>query len=165
MTSEIWLGIREFVIDVVQYGFPTIAIGLSILSYIKSRKSDDIRDRLLVVEEELKRYALEEKKKEIEDSRKACIEARIVPTGNRNYKLKIWNSGKAKAYNIDYKVPEEYKSMFYRDKIPYEYLDAGKNFEEHVIVSMSSPSVIKITTLWEDEDGKSFTKEQIVEVR
>jgi hypothetical protein len=150
--------------DIIKYGFPTIAIVISILSYLKSRKSDGIRDRLLVVEEELKQYALEEKKKEIEDSRKACIEARIVSIGNHNYKLKVWNSGKAKACNVDYKVPEKLKGMFFREKTPFEYLEAGKNFEEHVIVSMGSPSKVRITTLWEDEYGESCTKEQIVQV-
>ena len=156
--------IRSIAAGVVQYGFPTIAMVISVLSYLKSRKTDKVKDRLLVIEKKLKSYELEEQEKKKKEASKACIEARIVHQGNQKYKLKIWNSGKAKAYNVDYKLPEGSEDFIIRDKAPFDYLESMKSFEEHVIVCMGSPSKVNITTLWEDENGEKFFKEQIIQV-
>ena len=45
-------------------------------------------------------YELEEREKEKENATKACIEARVYNISKGKYALKIWNSGKAKAYRI-----------------------------------------------------------------
>ncbi len=88
---------KGFFVDLVKYGFPTVAIIISIISFIDSRKTKKIQSRLYNVEEKLKKYDLEEKEKEREDATKACIEARIINISKNNYRLKIWNSGKATA--------------------------------------------------------------------
>lgn len=159
-----WLLIKELVIDLVKYGFPTIAFLISIISFLNARKASKITDRLLVVEEKLKIYELEKIEKQREDSQKACIEARIVSIGNHNYKLKIWNSGEATAYNVDYEVAEEFSKFIIRDKVPFEFLEKAKNFEERVVIFDGAPSKTSITTLWEDSEGNAFSKKQIVEV-
>jgi hypothetical protein len=81
-----------------------------------------------------------------------------------NYRLKVWNSGKATAYNVDYMIPEECKGMVFKDKVPYEFLESGKNFEEIVLVHSGTPNKFKVTTTWQDEQGNSNSKEQIVTV-
>jgi hypothetical protein len=161
---EAWANFKEIFIDLVKYGFPTLAIILSVISFIDSRKANKVRDRLNDLEEKLKRYALEDKEKEREQASKACVDARIVKISKNNYKLKVWNSGKVTAFNVDYEVPPEYKGVIWRDKVPYEFLEPGKNFEEHVIVYTDTPRKFTITTTWEDENSIKYKKEQILTV-
>lgn len=161
---ELWSQFKEIFIDLVKYGFPTVALVLSILSYIDSRKANKIRDRLNEVEEKLKKYELEEKEKEREEATKACVEARIMKISKNKYVMKVWNSGKATAYNVDFEIPKEYKSMVWREKVPYEFLEPGKNFEELVMVHNGTPNKFKVTTTWSDNQGKPYSKEQIVTV-
>jgi len=161
---DLWLKFKDFVIDFVKYGFPTIAIVLSILSFKDSRKANKVKERLNKVEEKLKKYALEEKEKERVEATKACVEARVINISRGSYKMKIWNSGKATAYNVDFEIPEEYNAMVWRDKVPFEFLEAGKSFEEHVLVHYGSPDKFKITTTWTDKEGNPYSKEQIVTI-
>jgi len=162
--AQVWLLFKEFFINIVKYGFPTVALGLSILSFRDSRKAKKVQDRLNEIEEKLKKYELEEKEKEREEATKACVEARVMKISKGNYRMKIWNSGKATAYNVDFKIPEEYKGMVWRNKVPYEFLESGKNFEEHVMVHMGTPNKFKVTTTWTDKQGNLYSKEQIVTV-
>lgn len=127
---KLWVNFKEFFIDLVQYGFPTIAIILSIISFIDSRKAGKIQDKLNELEEKLKKYELEEKEKEREEATKANIEARVVKISKGNYKMKIWNSGKATAYDVDFVIPEEYKDIVWKTKVPYEFLESGKNLKK-----------------------------------
>lgn len=161
---ELWLQFKEFFIDLVKYVFPTVALGLSILSYRDSRKANNVQDRLNEVEEKLKKYELEEKEKEREEATKACIEVRVMKISKGDYRMKIWNSGKATAYNVDFMIPEENKGMVWRDKVPYEFLESGKSFEEHVMVHSGTPNKFKVTTIWLDKKGISYSKEQIVTI-
>ena len=96
--------LKEISINLIQYGLPIIAIILSILSFIDSKKANRLQGRLNQVEERLITYELEEKEKEREEATKACIEARIVKISKNNYRMKIWNSGKATAYNVDFQL-------------------------------------------------------------
>lgn len=70
---EIKIYIKYF----VNYGIPIIALLISILAYIDSKKVSKVQLQLNKVEEELMQYKLEEKKKELEESTKACVEARV----------------------------------------------------------------------------------------
>lgn len=162
--SEIWLHFKVLFIDIVKYAFPTVAILLSILSYKDSRKASKVQDRLNEIEGKLKKYELEEKEKEREEATKACVEARVMNISRGKYKMKIWNSGKATAYNVNFSISEEYKGMVWRDKVPYEFLESGKSFEEHVMVHNGTPDKFKVTTTWTDDKGRSYSKDQIVTV-
>lgn len=162
--TEIWLEFKEIFIDLVQYGLPIIALMLSILSFRDSRKANKVQDRLNELEEKLKKYELEEKEKERQEANRACIEARIIRISKGKYVMKIWNSGKATAYNVNFRIQEEYKNRVWREKVPYEVLESGKNFDEHVIGYDGCPSKLKVTTTWEDNNGEAHSKEQIVPI-
>jgi hypothetical protein len=160
--TDLWLQFKEFFIDLVKYGFPTVALIVSIVSFKDSRKANKVQYRLNEVEEKLKKYELEEKEKEREEEKKACVEARIVNISKDNYILKVWNSGKATAYNVDFEIPEDHKGIIWREKVPYEFLESGKSFQEHVILCMGSPKKFKIITKWENEQGNSYSKEELL---
>jgi hypothetical protein len=74
----------------------------------------------------------------------------------------LWNSGKASAYNVDFEIEEEYRGFVRRDIVPYEFLEPGKSFEEHVFVHDGTPHKFKVTATWRDKEGNPYSKEQIV---
>lgn len=155
---------KEFFIAIVEYIFPSIAIILSIFSFRDSRKANKITNRLNELEEKLKRYELEEKEKEREQAEKALVDARIVKIAKGKYRLKVWNSGKATAYNVNFEVPSECEDMIMKDKVPYEFLEPGKSFEEIVIFYYGALEKFKIIITWENKNGEFFSKEQMLSI-
>ncbi len=156
-----FLFLKEMFRDVVNYGLPLIAIVISSISLFQSHKSSKLQNRINVLEEKNKLYELEEREKEKENATKACIEARVYNISKGKYALKIWNSGKAKAYDVDYRIGEGYSLDTIRQKVPYEFLEAGKSFEEHAIVHSGTSRKFIIVTEWKNEIGESFHKEQM----
>jgi hypothetical protein len=154
--------IREVIDTFIGYVVPFIAIAISIFSFHESRKVNKVQLRVNEMEEKLKKYELEEIEKVREAANKSIVEARIYNVSKGKYRLKIWNSGQAEAYDVDFQVPEELKGIVFRDKVPFEVLEPGKSFEEHIIVHMGMPHKFSVKTIWKDADGEQYEKEQIV---
>ena len=142
---------------IIKYAFPTIALIISWLSYKNSKKINNL-------EEKLKKYELEKIEEKRKEANRSCVEARVINISKGKYRIKFWNSGKAIAYNVNFEVEESYKGMVFKDKVPYEILETGKNFEEIVVVAMGMPSKFEIITTWEDKQGKKHSKTQIVSI-
>lgn len=166
-----WQNAKEVIKDLVNYGLPLAAFIVSIVSLKRSNKSQEVKIKLSAVETQLQKYELELKKymlKEIaeEEDKKdqACVEARLIHIAAGKYKLKIWNSGKATAYKVDFDVLEKDSLVISKTKEPYEFLDSGKNFEETAFIHLSSSPKFKITTRWEDSSGKQFSKENLCSI-
>ena len=70
----LWKDIFDIVIG---YGIPFIAIAISIASFHESRKVNKVQLRLNEMEEQIKKYELEEKEKVREAANKSIVEARI----------------------------------------------------------------------------------------
>lgn len=109
----------------------------------------------------LKKYELEKIKKEVNREKKAFIDARIIKISQGKYKLKVWNYGDATAYDIDVEIPSEYNIVLMKDKMPFEYLESGNGFEEHVVVHMHSSRKFKVICKWKDKNGEQHSNEQI----
>lgn len=165
---EYWNIFKDFIKDVALYIMPIAAVIISLVALKKSNDTVQVRVQLSELEQKIKEYELALKEHELEKIRqqenqeqKACIEARIINISKNKYKAKIWNSGNATAYNISVSIPQEYQIMLIKDKMPYEYLEPGNSFEEHVIIHMGSSHKFKITSQWENEQGEVFTNEQL----
>ena len=137
-------------------------IALSIVSLYESRKINKVQLRLNEMEEKLKKYELEEIEKEREAANKATIETRIYNVSKGKHRLKIWNSGQATAYDVDFEVPKELKGLVFRDKVPFEVLEPGKSFEESVIYYNGMPPKFTVKTTWKNASGDKCEKEQLV---
>ena len=154
--------IREIIDVVIGYVVPIVAIVLSIFSFHDSRKVNKVQLRLNEMEEKLKKYELEEIEKEREAANKAIVEARIYNVSKGKYRLKIWNSSQATAYDVDFEVPEKLKGLVFRDKVPFEVLEPGKSFEESVIYYNGMPPKFTVKTTWKNASGEKYEKEQWV---
>jgi hypothetical protein len=161
---EIWLEIKPYAVNIVSFGFPALALLISILSFLDSRKANKVQERLHQLEEKLIIFELEEKEKERDEADKTSVEVRIYNVSKDNYRMKFWNSGKGTAYNVDFVTPEQLKGIVWRDKVPYEFLEPGKSFEEHVMVYAGVPRKFIVIITWSDSIGNTFSKEQIVTI-
>ena len=154
--------IREIIDVVIGYVVPIVALAISIVSFHESRKVNKVQLRLNEMEEELKKYELEKIEKEREAANKSIVEARIYKFSKGKYRLKIWNSSQATAYDVDFDVPEELKGLVFRDKVPFEVLEPGKSFEESVIYYNGMPPKFTVKTTWKNASGEKYEKEQLV---
>lgn len=153
----IWDCIKEGVTYIV----PLIALLLSIVSLCKSGKGQKLQVRVSELELKLKQYEVAELEKKKTEADLACIEARVINISQGKYKLKVWNSGQATAYKVSAAVDKDANLMIMGSKMPFDFLAAGKSFEEHLIVHGGTADKFKIVTTWEDAAGQSHQKEQM----
>lgn len=158
--------IKEVIKDIALYVMPIAAFGVSVIALIRSNKSLGVKVQLSEMQEQLINYELEIKRHEYEkmqesEKKRACVEARIINVAKNKYKLKVWNSGDIKVYNINVTIPPEYSITIMKGKMPFEYLEPGNSFEENVIVHMGSARKFKIKISWEDEQGNQGFNEQV----
>lgn len=154
--------VREIIHAFTIYVVPLIAITVSIFSFYESRKVNRVQFRLSEIEEQLKKYELEDRIKAKQAAKEAKVEARVYNISKGNYKLKIWNSGQATAYNVDYEVPIELSRLIFREKVPFEVLESGKSFDEHIVFFNDMSRKFSIKTIWKDEADNAHEKEQII---
>ena len=113
MIEEIFMFLKDTIKDIALYVVPIAALGLSIISLHRSSRIAKVENKLKEYDLLLKEYELEkiehEKQKEIEQKNKADVKARIYKISDRKYKIKIYNCGEGIAYNVDYRIPEEYQ--------------------------------------------------------
>lgn len=153
---------KEVIINIINYVVPIVAIFLSLISLLISSKNLKIQTRVIKLEEKLKSYELNEKEKELAESKIACVEARVYCLSRDKYRLKIWNSGKATAYNVDYLIQDNVSHGIVREFAPYEFLEAGKSFEELVVVHSGTVRKFVLMTTWSDGEGNIFSKDNII---
>lgn len=160
--------VKEVIKDVAIYIMPIAAVVVSVTALKKSDKCTQVQVKMSEVEQKLqeydlalKKYELEKIEREVNQEKKACVEARIIKIATGKYKLKVWNSGDKIAYNIDVEIPSEYNIILMKDKMPFEYLNPGNGFEEHVVLHMQSSRKFKVICRWEDENGEKRSNEQI----
>ena len=163
-----WNVAKGIIKDVAIYIMPIAAFIVSLVALKRSNETMKVQIQLSEVEEKLKEYELALKKHELEkiqaeenEEKKANIEARVIKISKGNYKLKVWNSGNATAYNIVVSIPEEYRIIIWKDKMPFEYLEPGNSFEENVVIHMQSASKFKVISEWEDDKRNKFSNEQL----
>ena len=139
------------------------ALVISIVSLIKSNKASKLQQKVSELDARLKAYDLEEREREKEAQNVACIEARAVKFSPRKQKIRISNTGKARAYNVSFDVLDESISgFFFKDKTPFKFLDSYEHYDEVVVLYANFPSTVEVTTRWENEEGKEFTRENIL---
>lgn len=155
--SDIWSYVKEGVTYIV----PLVALLLSIISLCKSSKGQKLQVRVSELELKLKQYEVAEIEKKKAEADLACIEARVMKISSGKYRLKVWNSGQATAYKVSVIVDKNDNLMIMGSKMPFDFLEAGKSFEEHLIVHMGTADKFMITTAWEDADGQAHQKEQM----
>jgi len=145
---------KSILIIVVTYILPIVSFIFSVFVFVKSR-------RINKIEEKIKQYELDKIEQEKRIEPKANIEARITKISSGNYRIKVWNSGNATAYNVDYDIPSECRILLHKQITPFEVLEPDEYFEELIILTTSSNRKYKVITKWNDQAGNECSHEKI----
>ena len=137
------------------------SLAVAVISLIKASKAQKLQNKLSEIELKIKNYELEKFNAEKAEAEKTLVEARVIHVSKGNYKLKVWNSGNATAYNVSAVFEEGSQIRIWGDKMPFEELEPNKSFEESLMMHMGSARKFKITTTWEDASGEKHEKVQI----
>ena len=165
-TISIW---TEYVLPFIQTWGALIVAALSIViatvSLFMSSNAQRLQNKLNELELKLKRHELDKVNKEKETENTANVEARIIPMGNDDYRLKIWNSGNGTAYNVTVRFIDDprIRIMDGDEKMPFEKLESKKSFELRLLTYMGSAKKASVVTEWIDFSGIARSNTQIVD--
>jgi hypothetical protein len=137
------------------YIVPIIALILSIISLVRTRKVGKLEQQIREYDAIIKKAEAEKIVKESLAKPRADIDARVTKVSKNHYKLYVFNKGDGRAYDVDYSFEEGSSVHSIKRITPFEELNPGDHFEEPAIVMLSgSGPKFKITLSWRDEDGE-----------
>ena len=134
-------------------------------------KLNDQQKLLNKQQELLNEYQLQKSKEEILEKKQALIEANVYKTsdrkGNPIWRMKVYNKGKAKGSNINFKSEtlSNDQGIIITDGLemfPLPSLLPQGSVELSIILFTSHQPMHKIRFTWEDESGKERFQEQDV---
>jgi hypothetical protein len=140
-----------------------MAFLLSAYATWKTIKFNDRQKSLIESQEKLNQRLLEKEDSESTVEKKADLGATFIKLGSTQYRLKIWNKGKATARNISIDFPEGNDCFIESDinsKFPMETLDTHQSVELIAAVCMGTKNKHMIKLCWADDF--SPTNEKIV---
>jgi glycosyltransferase involved in cell wall biosynthesis len=140
-----------------------LALLLSAYATWKTVQFNEKQKSLIESQERLNRRLLEKEDAESNEEKKADLGATFIKLGSSNYRLKIWNKGKAVARNVSIEFPEGNDCLVESDikgKFPLETLDTRQSVELIASVHMGTKSKQTIKLCWADD--LSATNEKVV---
>ena len=140
----------------------TFALIISIIAFVKSSKAEKLQSRINELELLIKQNEVERIEKEKAEANSACVEARVVSLGRGSHELRVWNSGKAPAYNVTARFDGNPGVMIMdHGKQPFEELLPMKNYTLRLITHDGSTCKLRIVTEWTDANGQQQTNTQM----
>lgn len=130
-----------------------LALLLSIYATAKTIQFNNRQQSLIESQEKLNRILLEKEAADSAAGKKADLGASILKLGSNNYRLKIWNKGKAPARNVILDLPEGNEFLSESEieqKFPLEVLDAHQSVELMAVFHMESKPKHAIRLIWAD---------------
>ena len=140
-----------------------LAFLLSAFATWKTVQFNDRQKSLIESQERLNKRLLEKEDDETRDEKKANLGATFIKLGSSNYRLKIWNKGKATARNVSIEALEGSDCLIQSDidgKFPLEVLEMHQAVELIAVVHMGTKRKHSIKLCWSDDFNS--TNEKIV---
>jgi len=132
----------------------SLAFLLSAYATWKTVKFNDRQKSLIESQEKLNQRLLEKEDAESISEKKADLGATFIKLGSSDYRLKIWNKGKATARNVSIDFPEGNDCFIESDiksKFPLETLDTHQSVELIAAVCMDTRNKHAIKLVWTDD--------------
>lgn len=130
-----------------------MAFLLSAFATWKTVQFNNRQKSLIESQERLNQRLLEKEEAESISAKKADFGASFIKLGNSNYRLKIWNKGKAPAHDVSIQFPEGNDCIVeseIAEKFPLEALDTHQSVELIAAVHMGTKRKHAIKFLWSD---------------
>lgn len=154
----------EFLCFIEKWGallISAVSLLVAIFSLIRASKAQSLQNKVNELEVKIKQNELEKIEAEKAEAALSCVEARVIHVSKGKYRLKVWNSGNVKVYNVSAEIEEDARIILMNSKMPFDELEPKKSFEEYLGVYNGSASKFRITTSWEDANGNKQEKVQM----
>lgn len=140
-----------------------LALLFSVYSFWKTYKLSAKQAELLEDQKRLNRMLVEKEEADARSAKKAELSANLVKLANNNYRVKVFNRGKAAARNvrIDLTTESDESVLIASDvesKFPMELLEPQQGIDLIAAVHASTPSKIPIDLIWDDDTGTDHKK-------
>lgn len=116
---------------------------------------------LIESQERLNALLLVKEESEAAEEKKADLGATVIKLGSSNYRVKIWNKGKAPARNIAIDFPDGNDLIISSEverKFPIEVLDRLQAVELIAAVHMGTKSKHTVRLTWSDDSSETNEK-------
>jgi hypothetical protein len=117
-------------------------------------KFNERQKSLIESQEKLNNLLLEKEISETKNDKRADLSASFVKLGSGNYRLKIWNKGKASAKHVRVEFPEGndiFMESEIADKFPLESLETYQAVELYAAVDLQTKAKHTIKLIWSDD--------------
>lgn len=112
-------------------------------------------------QDELTAKLIEKEEAESVDKKRAFLNATIIKLGQNNYRLKVWNQGKATAHNVHIQLLKNSDLLhpdFVNSIFPLESLEPYQSVEMPALVHMQTEYKHPLEITWSDEYDKQNRK-------
>lgn len=147
----------EYLSEIIAF----LALILSGYATYRSLKFKNSEKELLEVQKKLNLLMFEKEKREADQVSKADLGANFISTGNHNFRLKIFNKGKAPAYNVTIAFPDGNDMVdehSIKQKLPLEKMEQGQSVDLLASYGSDSNMKLKVELKWQNEDGYNQNK-------
>ena len=141
-----------------------IALLALILAGYSTKKTFDFNKRqkeFIDTNDALNKILLRKERKEAISELSADLSANFIKYGSSDYRLKVFNKGKAAAKNVRIELPEGNGMLIPNDiegKFPIPILEQFQSVELLASVSFGSSSRMTIKLIWNDDEGYDKSK-------
>jgi len=142
-----------------------IAIGALLLAGWSTFRTEKFNRRQAAFEETNERLNLmliEREASESNEQKRADVSADFYKSGANNYRLKVFNRGKATARNVRIEVLDNGRILMQDDidrKFPVPVLEQHGSVELHAMIHFGSPPRTHVRLTWDDDLGANQSKE------
>jgi len=139
-------------------------LALLISAYSMKRTFDfnKRQEQFIEVNDRLNKKLLEKENEEDIQNRKADVSANFYKAAKNNWRLKVFNKGKATARNVRLFVLDEADLLGSDDidrRFPHPILEQYQSVEIHAFVHLQSADRAHIRLVWDDDFQKDNEKE------
>ena len=127
----------------------------------RSRGLRKKEEELIEIQHKLNALMLDKEAREAQSANSAEIGANFITLGSKKHRLKVFNKGKATAYQVSLEFPEGNDCIMDADldeKFPMESMEPGQSVELIASFVMHTKRKQAIRLHWKNAVGESFEK-------
>lgn len=138
-----------------------LALVLSLIATVNTIRFNSRQKSLIDSQERLNQRLLAREETDAEANTRADLSANLVRAGKGNWRLKVYNRGKAPARNVTIELPQGDDLLIMSDvnsKFPLELLEPAHGVELIALVHLGSASKHEVTLRWSDDFDTTNSK-------
>lgn len=138
-----------------------LALLLSAYATWRTLKFKRKEEEFLDLQAKVNALILEKEQREANQANRAELGAAFVSIGSKNHRLKIFNKGRAVAYNVAVEFPNGNDIVLeseLEEKFPMEAIEPGQSVELIAAIHFGTKAKHVVRLRWVDVDGKEQDK-------